>query len=163
MESGMQRVSVTLGSLVEGLDNRSAGRPFVLDERGLRAAYDGEPAHASHVLYEATRDRVPSCDVAGETGRLTWRLDAIAYAGGLLPGTLEVSRSIGHWNPEDQWEVFEVVSGEVLLVLQGRGMSAPYVVVCPTDAVVALPPERGISPTPPRVKPRWRTSTAAAA
>lgn len=44
-------------------------------------------------------------------------LDSVCYAGGVLE-TNEVARSIGHWNPATQWEVFEVQSGTVILFLQ---------------------------------------------
>lgn len=45
---------------------------------------------------------------------MTWRADEIRYQCGALPSG-EAVRSLGHWNPVDQVEVFEVLSGRVVI------------------------------------------------
>ncbi len=45
---------------------------------------------------------------------MTWRADEIHYQCGALPSG-EAVRSLGHWNPPDQVEVFEVLSGRVVI------------------------------------------------
>lgn len=45
---------------------------------------------------------------------VTWRADEIQYQCGALPSG-EAVRSLGHWNPDDQVEIFEVLSGRVVI------------------------------------------------
>jgi oxalate decarboxylase/phosphoglucose isomerase-like protein (cupin superfamily) len=138
-----QRVLVTVRELLEGMDSERDGRPFVLDEAGMRAAHRAAvtKSESSPVLYRATRDVVaPQVIESRELGTLTWRMDSVEFAGGLVPGSLEISRSIGHWNPYDQWEIFEVVSGEVFMVVNARDSNGPVVHACPPDSVLALAP-----------------------
>jgi hypothetical protein len=51
-------------------------------------------------------------------GGLAWLADLVVYQDGTLPGG-EPFRSTGHWNPDGQLEVFQVISGRVLIVTAG--------------------------------------------
>jgi oxalate decarboxylase/phosphoglucose isomerase-like protein (cupin superfamily) len=83
--------------------------PAVRDEKALRAALiDADP-----VLYTAQRDAVPARSLPDG---LHWRGDLVRYAGGTLADG-EPVRSLGHWNPPAQLEVFQVLSGRVLLLM----------------------------------------------
>jgi hypothetical protein len=66
------------------------------------------------ILYRSRRN-VQTRRVAQPAGEpLTWHADEIHYQCGALPSG-EAVRSLGHWNPEDQVEIFEVVSGRVVI------------------------------------------------
>ncbi|MFD7057425.1 hypothetical protein ACFWBS_57585 [Streptomyces mirabilis] len=84
--------------------------PFVMDEEALKGLLDEDP-----VLYTAHRDQAvrPLLD---EDGPFFWRADLVSYSGGVLPDR-EPVRSVGHWNPTTQVEVFQVLDGRVLLLI----------------------------------------------
>lgn len=92
---------------------------FLADRDAVRAAVaDG----ADPVLYRAWRDVLPprtSTPLPGtqDTGPdgLAWLADLVVYQDGTLPGE-EPFRSTGHWNPDGQLEVFQVLSGRALIV-----------------------------------------------
>ncbi|MEU8652503.1 hypothetical protein [Streptomyces sp. NPDC048737] len=86
--------------------------PVVRDERALRALLaDSDP-----LLYTAQRDAEPHRVLPDRAGSLYWRGDLVHYTGGILADG-EPVRSIGHWNPLEQLEVFQVVSGRVVLLM----------------------------------------------
>lgn len=90
-------------------------RPVFVDPDAVqRAVKAGEDV----ALYVATRDLLPPLIV--ERRSRVWRLDRVAYSGDDLPGS-ECNRSVGHWNPANQYEVFEVVSGRVLILSARSG------------------------------------------
>ncbi len=67
-------------------------------------------------LYKAFRDCLaPRERVTTEHG--IWRGDLIQYSGIELPNH-ELCRSIGHWNPSDQLEIFEVLHGHIMMLIQ---------------------------------------------
>ncbi len=63
------------------------------------------------LLYEAYRDITPA--------RHGWRADLVVYRPGTLPAG-EPHRSIGHWNPATQLEIFQTLTGSTLMVVAGR-------------------------------------------
>jgi hypothetical protein len=90
------------------------------------------------VLYEAERDIVEPAGTAGSGGY--WRMDRVHYPGVDLPSG-EPDRSTGHWNPADQWEVFEVERGEVVLLARQPGPGRQVELVhCDAGSVVVLRP-----------------------
>lgn len=72
------------------------------------------------ILYSAYRDWLsPASSMWPSEG--VWRADLVRYEGGMLEEG-EPCRSMGHWNPVDQFEAFEVLSGEVvMLVMTPKG------------------------------------------
>jgi hypothetical protein len=92
-------------------------------------------------LYRADRDVVAPVGNAGTAGVAgTWRVDRVHYPGVDLPSG-ELSRSTGHWNPPDQWEVFEVERGEVTMLTRGPDAGDPVELVhCPAGSVLVLRP-----------------------
>jgi hypothetical protein len=99
------------------------GRPASLDpsanrpERVVENGSDGDV-----LLYNAYRDLFPPRVVrhpSGE-GRTEWRSDLVEYNSGVLPSG-EPVRSIGHRNPPDQIEMFQILKGAVILVVAGQG------------------------------------------
>jgi len=90
------------------------------------------------VLYEAERDIVEPAVTAGSGAY--WRVDRVHYPGVDLPSG-EPDRSTGHWNPADQWEVFEVERGEVVLLARQPGPGRQVELVhCDAGSVVVLRP-----------------------
>ncbi len=111
-------------------------RMYLYDEERLRAHLRSR----DHLLYEAERDVVPPRPVRWPTGEaVTWRIDRVRYAADPLP-TGEPNRSVGHWNPVDQWEVFEVDQGEVAVLVRTAPDTPVEVVRCPAGHAVPLPP-----------------------
>jgi hypothetical protein len=97
-------------------------------------------------LYIAHRDVVPPRAKAWRPGAERapsyWYADLVVYNPGRLP-TGEPFRSIGHWNPPGQLEAFEVIAGEVTLLVAGLdGQAKPYLyeVALGTSSICSLPP-----------------------
>lgn len=114
----MPPVTRTLGDVLASSDQAPALlRVWLHDEPALR-----EHLHSGdRPLYTADRDVVPAREVRGVDGVMrTWRLDRVEYAGSDLPSG-ELNRSVGHWNPSDQWELFHVEKGEVIIVIRPVG------------------------------------------
>jgi len=111
---------------------------FLADRDAAEAAVAGG---TDPVLYCAWRDVLPprastplpqnrgagrNPAGAGPDG-LAWLTDLVVYQDGTLPGG-EPFRSTGHWNPDGQLEVFQVLSGRVLIVAAGTSATGlPYV------------------------------------
>jgi hypothetical protein len=94
---------------------------FLADPAAVLAAVAGG---TDPMLYRAWRNVLPprestplAEDDAGPDG-LAWLADLVVYQDGTLPGG-EPFRSTGHWNPDGQIEVFQVLSGRVLIVAAG--------------------------------------------
>lgn len=68
-----------------------------------------------------------------------WRADEIRYEHGALD-TGEAVRSLGHWNPDNQVEVFEVIEGRVLMLAAPRGESQVLASIYAPGERCALPP-----------------------
>lgn len=132
----MQRTVQTLTRVLDGSARAPDGhRAYFHDEPALRAAAD-------RPLYEAERDLLPPRDgvLDDGTGPRRWRLDRVRYPAADLP-TGELNRSTGHWNPAEQWEVFQVDAGEVVLVVRAPGPGRPTELVrCGPGAVLPLLP-----------------------
>ncbi|HET7016936.1 MAG TPA: hypothetical protein VFI65_23635 [Streptosporangiaceae bacterium] len=110
-------------------------RCFFYDETRLRAS---ARVH-DQVLYRAERDTRPARTVVAADGSdVTWRLDRVTYPGVDLP-TGELGRSVGHWNPPSQWEIFEVLQGEIV-VLTTLGSGPVELVRCHQGSAVCLRP-----------------------
>jgi hypothetical protein len=99
----------------------AAGNVFLADREAALAAV---ACGTDPVLYRAWRDVLPPRGStplaehdAGPDG-LAWLADLVVYQDGTLPGG-EPFRSMGHWNPDGQLEVFQVLSGRVLIVAAG--------------------------------------------
>jgi hypothetical protein len=111
-----------LSDLLPG-DGAAGPEAFLADQEAALAAVAGG---TDPVLYRAWRDVLPPRDStplaqrgAGRDG-LAWLADLVVYQHGTLPGG-EPFRSTGHWNPDGQLEVFQVLSGRVLIVAAGAG------------------------------------------
>lgn len=100
------------------------------DRRTLKDLVDMSRSSGSDGLAARETDRLLYCahrdvrgDIAGATDRALSAelcpMDSVCYAGGVL-ATGEIVRSIGHWNPPVQWEIFEVQQGSVAMLLQER-------------------------------------------
>ncbi|MFG2210456.1 hypothetical protein [Streptomyces sp. NPDC048638] len=106
------------------------------------ACYLADPgaAHAARtdpVLYTAHRDILPPHRALGAE----WFADLCVYRSGQLPGG-ELNRSIGHWNTPAQLEVFDVLSGRILMITAWYGVSGAPVLnwqVCEPGDLVAVP------------------------
>ena len=113
----------------------SHARCFFYDEPRLRASAQ---AH-DQVLYRAERDARPARTVLGADGSPhTWRLDRVTYPEDDLP-TGELARSVGHWNPPGQSEIFEVIQGEII-VLTAMRTGPVELVRCQEGCAVSLRP-----------------------
>jgi hypothetical protein len=111
-------------------------RAFFYDEPALRA----HPGAGQHVLYEAVRDAAPPHRAATGGEPALWRLDQVFYPAVPLPSG-EMNRSVGHWNPPGQREVFEVQQGRVALLVRRRQPgSAVEMFDCAPGALVPIPP-----------------------
>lgn len=107
-------------------------RPYFHREAELRALAP------EHVCYAAVRDAAAPVPMParGET----WHLDRVHFRGEDLP-TGELNRSVGHWNPADQVEVFEVESGAVVIVVREPRPGAPvWLVRAAVGSTVSVPP-----------------------
>jgi len=139
----MQRYGDSTAQTVSGVLDSSqavpaAFRAYFHDERRLRATVEG----VDHVLYRAQRDVLAPRWGVGDHDRppRPWRLDRVFYPAEDLPSG-ELNRSIGHWNPADQWEVFQVDRGEVVLVVRAPGPGRPTELVrCGTGTVLPVLP-----------------------
>lgn len=107
-----------------------------------QACYLADPgaaraARTDPVLYTAHRDILPPIRALG----VEWFADLCVYRPGQLPGG-ELNRSIGHWNTSAQLEVFQVLSGRVLMIIAWHSASgAPTLTwqVCGPGDLVAVP------------------------
>jgi hypothetical protein len=121
---------------------------FLADREAAQAAVAGG---TDPVLYRAWRDVLPprrenqgagrSLAGAGPDG-VAWLADLVVYQDGTLPGG-EPFRSTGHWNPDGQLEVFQVLSGRALIVAAGTSVTgSPYVQYQESAAgdVAVIPP-----------------------
>ncbi|MGW2105059.1 hypothetical protein [Streptomyces sp. NPDC001948] len=107
---------------------------YLADPGAARAACD---AGTDPVLYTARRDILPSIRALGTE----WFADLCVYQSGQLPGG-EFNRSIGHWNTSAQLEVFEVLSGRVLMITAWYDPSGTPVLnwqACGSGDLVAVP------------------------
>jgi hypothetical protein len=99
--------------LLSDLVARAADRTVHLSDRDRLAA---QSRTSDRLLYTAFRD-VDYRQVTGGVGSpMTWRGDRVHYTSGLLP-TGEPVRSVGHWNPPGQIEIFQVLTGRVLIMV----------------------------------------------
>ena len=123
---------------------------FLADRRAVEAAVAGG---TDPLLYRAWRDVLPPRETppvpgkgspehgAGANG-LAWAADLVIYQDGTLPGG-EPFRSTGHWNPGSQVEVFQVLSGRVLIVAASAGAGGRLSVQyqeCAAGDVAVIPP-----------------------
>ncbi|RAS59422.1 hypothetical protein C8D87_11434 [Lentzea atacamensis] len=101
----------SLRDLVTAVD---AGAAWLADPAAARAAlHDGH----NPPLYHAWRDVVPARTTPAADGPVRWHADLVLYPGAVpAPGTAEPPRSIGHWNTRTQVEVFQVLTGRVLML-----------------------------------------------
>ncbi|OEJ22138.1 hypothetical protein AR457_40375 [Streptomyces agglomeratus] len=107
---------------------------YLADPGAARTARD---AGNDPVLYTAHRDILPPTRALGAD----WFADLCVYRPGRLPGG-ELNRSIGHWNTPAQLEVFEVLSGRVLMITAWHDPSGTPVLnwqACGPGDLVAVP------------------------
>jgi hypothetical protein len=122
---------------------------FLADRDAVEAAVAGG---ADPLLYRAWRGVLPPRGTPpmpgggsagdGTSEGLAWAADLVVYQDGTLPGG-EPFRSTGHWNPDGQVEVFQVLSGRVLIVAGSTGAAGrlrlQYQECVPGDVAV-IPP-----------------------
>lgn len=89
-------------------------------------------------LYRAYRDSLPPRQRLHPRPGI-WRADVVAYEGIPLPNG-EPCRSVGHWNPPDQIEAFEVLRGRVAMIVLDSIKSNPQVLSCEPGVAWILPP-----------------------
>jgi hypothetical protein len=78
------------------------------------------------VLYEAYRDYLPPRPGVITGAAEGWFADLVIYRPGILPNA-EPVRSIGHWNSPGQLEIFQTLTGHVLMLTAGTTTDAsPY-------------------------------------
>jgi hypothetical protein len=119
---------------------------YFADRTALTARQDYDP-----VLYHAIRDFLPPrekaskhCVPAGpaeHTGRDHLFADLVVYQPGILPGD-EPFRSTGHWNLPGQLEIFQTLTGRVLMLVGGQtrdGVPFLYEQVCGPGDLMAVP------------------------
>lgn len=127
-------VAKRLGDVLAAAEKAEpAYRPYFQSEERLR-----DEASGDHVLYRARRDIERAFADVGR--RCTWRIDQLEISADDLPSG-ELNRSVGHWNPADQVEVFQIDEGAVVMVLASPGASSVSVLRCPQGSLVALRPE----------------------
>lgn len=102
------------------------------------------------VLYHAYRDFLPPRDKAGKhcvpapaeaSGRDHLRADLVVYQPGTLPGG-EPFRSAGRWNLPGRLEIFQTLTGRVLMLVGGRtreGRPFLYEQICGPGEIMAVP------------------------
>ncbi|MGH3769316.1 MAG: hypothetical protein ACRDTX_29920 [Pseudonocardiaceae bacterium] len=109
-----------LSDLLSGIpEDGSAPSTHLADVAAARAAVArGE----NSLLYHAYRD------VLAPRGAPTgyWFADLVIYQGGELPGSRELTRSVGHWNTAAQSEVFQCLSGRVLILSSTRDAAGQF-------------------------------------
>jgi hypothetical protein len=114
-----------------------AGGPdvFLADRHAAEAAV---AEGSDPVLYRAWRDVLPTRGTL-LGGDPAWSADLVVYQDGTLPGG-EPFRSTGHWNPGGQVEVFQVLTGRVLIVTAtasaAERLSVEYQECAPGDMAV---------------------------
>jgi hypothetical protein len=130
----MSMVTCTLAQVLAASDAAPQNAScFFYDEARLRAS----ARTRDQVLYRAERDACPARTVVAADGSdHTWRLDRVTYPGDDLP-TGELGRSVGHWNPPGQSEIFEVIQGEIV-VLTTLGTGPVELVRCPQGSAAWL-------------------------
>jgi len=121
---------------------------YFADRAALTTWHDGgyDP-----VLYHAVRDFLPPREKAGKncvpagtaepSGRAHLFADLVVYQPGKLPGD-EPFRSTGHWNLPGQLEIFQTLTGRVLMLVGGHtrdGRPFLYEQVCGPGSVMAVP------------------------
>jgi oxalate decarboxylase/phosphoglucose isomerase-like protein (cupin superfamily) len=131
---GGQRVDATPRRLADLLSAGDARGWHVADRA---AAEDLIREGRDPVLYRAVRDVFP----ARLTATNVIRADLVLYESGTLPGG-EPYRSIGHWNPPAQLEIFQILTGQMAILVAGEscgGYRFAYVQVCAAGDTVTVP------------------------
>ncbi len=80
-----------------------------------RAVTEAVAGGSDPQLYSAIRNVLPPRVSRAGAEATVWSADLVTYQHGTLPGG-EPFRSTGHWNPPDQLEIFQVLSGRALLL-----------------------------------------------
>jgi hypothetical protein len=122
---------------------------YLADRAAVAARQDYDP-----VLYYAIRDFLPPrekaskrCAPAGTPEHAAAEshshlfADLVVYQPGTLPGD-EPFRSTGHWNLPGQLEIFQTLTGRVLMLVGGRtrdGRPFLYEQVCEPGSLMAVP------------------------
>lgn len=98
-------------------------------------------------LYLAYRDiaapRPKTCQpIDGAEGTHAWFADLVVYTAANLGGSPELGRSLGHWNTSAQIEIFQCLSGRVLMLhtnIDDDGNSTMDYHVCRAGDHVVIP------------------------
>jgi hypothetical protein len=133
------------------LDAGTGAGPYVVDRAALDAA---RAAGENPVLYHAYRDFLPPRDLStgqclpagtpgydGACGTGYLFADLVVYQRGTLAGG-EPFRSTGHWNLPWQLEIFQTLTGRVLMLVAGHdgdGRPFRYERVCGPGETMAVP------------------------
>lgn len=108
---------------------------FVPDSHELHV--DSEMMH-DVILYEAERDLVPPVGCGGGNSKV-WHLDRVSYSGKPLPSG-ELNRSLGHWNPASQVELFQVEAGRIIIILASPDLKVIAMTQCSVGELALVPP-----------------------
>lgn len=133
-----------LSDLLSGIpEDGSTASVHLADVAAARAAV---ARGDNPVLYRAYRDVLPpraKHHAHGLTGSASidyWFADLVIYQSGELPGSRELARSVGHWNTAAQLEVFQCLTGRVLMLSSERDpvgrLGLRYQVCGPGDIAV---------------------------
>lgn len=98
-------------------------------------------------LYLAYRDIVAARQKVGQpsdvaAGASAWFADLVVYTAANLGGSTELGRSLGHWNTPAQVEIFQCLSGRVLMLhtnIDDYGNSTMDYHVCQAGDHVVIP------------------------
>ncbi|GAA4256602.1 cupin domain-containing protein [Dactylosporangium darangshiense] len=132
--------------LQELLDRAGPGVKRRLSDLLIRRAAGGAvhltaaataPGVDDPLLYTAYRDVLPPRQLA----QTVWFADLVVYQPGDLPGG-ELHRSIGHWNTPSQLEVFQCLTGRILMITAWRAAMGDPIVrlqVCTAGELCAVP------------------------
>ncbi|MBI1758167.1 MAG: hypothetical protein HYR62_02930 [Actinobacteria bacterium] len=129
--------------LAQVRDDGVAGGAYLAEVAAARTVV---AAGDNPVLYHAWRDVLPPRAKQAQQhqvpGAAAWFADLVVYDGGMLPGGREFHRSLGHWNTPAQIEIFQCLSGRVLMLytIGPTGMSTVDYQVCVAGDHVVIPP-----------------------
>ena len=114
------------------LQRRAVGDTVFLTHDALRYRGSHDP-----LLYTAHRDVLAARTACGSD----WFADLVEYQPGQLPGG-ELIRSTGHWNTPTQLEIFQTLTGRVLMLTAWRTNAGEPVVtyqVCAAGELAVIP------------------------
>jgi hypothetical protein len=131
-----------LSDLLGGVD--SAGSVYLADAATARSLLD---RGVDPQLYRAYRDVVAPRPKPGQlsgvsAGAGAWFADLVVYSAATLADGPELGRSLGHWNTPAQIEIFQCLTGRVLMLhtnIDDLGRATVDLHLCQTGDHVVIP------------------------